>query len=259
MRPTADTQSEPHINITLLKTGETFEALKPHEGCYETWFAHVFGERVRWQVIDAPKGDLLPQPESIEHLVISGSPVSVYERLAWSVACSEWIGRVWEREIPILGVCYGHQLLADALGGEVSRSPQGREMGAVTVQQRGTDPIFDGLGAQFDVWQTHIDEVSRLPAQAEIIAENDHCLVQAMSIGAHCRSVQWHPEMNQTILAHYIQERIEVIDAAWGEGAALTLKNSLPDVVPSGPVIASNFLERFCGIDPVGSSSSSPR
>ena len=69
-----------------------------------------------------------------------------------------------------------------------------------------------------------------------------------MAIGDHCRSVQWHPEMTRDILAYYIDERVEVIEAAWGEGAALRLRESLPAHLPSGAVIASNFLERFCGL-----------
>ena len=246
--PTSPTPDPQPIKITLLKTGETFEEVKPLEGCYETWFANVFGERATWEVIDAPYGDTLPPPESIERLVISGSPVSVYERRAWSVACSDWIGKVWAHNIPILGVCYGHQLLADALGGEVGASPAGREMGAVEVTQRGRDPIFSGLSERFEVWQTHIDEVTHLPPQAEIIASNEHCRVQAMAIGDHCRSVQWHPEMNQKILAHYVDARVKVIDEAWGEGAAMRLRDSLPPHLESGAVIASNFLERFCGL-----------
>ena len=123
------------VHLTLLKTGATFDNLKKVSGCYEQWFADVFDSQVTWRVIDAPSGDVLPPVEDIESLVVTGSPVSVYERLPWSVACSDWLGRVWKREVPILGVCYGHQLLADALGGRVSPSPQGREMGAIHVRQ----------------------------------------------------------------------------------------------------------------------------
>ena len=236
------------LNVTLLKTGATFDQLKSREGCYETWFARVFGDRVRWTVIDAPEGDLLPDPESIEVLVITGSPVSIYERLSWSVACSAWLKPVWERGIPILGICYGHQLLADALGGEVGRSPQGREMGATEVTQCGRDPIFSGLAPAFKVWQTHIDEIIKLPPQAEVIAGNEHSAVQAMAIGDHCRTVQWHPEMNHEIMDFYVGYRADQLNHEWGEGAAERLRASLPAEVPSGPQIAANFLEHFCGL-----------
>ena len=229
--------------VTLLKTGETFESLKSTEGCYEQWFDRVFEGRISWNHVNAPYGDALPDPDTVEALLISGSPVSIYERLAWSVACSEWIAKVWEKKIPILGVCYGHQLLADALGGEVKASPNGREMGAISVNQCGQDPLFAGLGQEFEVWQTHIDEVSRMPDQAKLIATNDHSKVQAMSIGEHCRSIQWHPEMNRAILNHYVIERQAVIDAAWGDGAASTLSSSLPSHLDSGSIIARNFMD----------------
>lgn len=231
--------------ITLLKTGETFDALKPIEGCYEQWFDRLFEGRLSWEIIDAPYGDHLPSPDTIEALVITGSPVSVYERRSWSVACSDWLGRVWSKKVPILGICYGHQLLADALGGEVIASPNGREMGAVRVKQSISDPLFEGLDQEFDVWQTHIDEVSKLPDCAELIAHNDHCPIQAMSIGEHCRAVQWHPEMTQTIMNHYVVERRGLIDQHWGEGAAEKLSKGLPKAVESGPVIAQNFMEKW--------------
>lgn len=239
------TSSSHPIEVTLLKTGETFTELKPQEGCYETWFSRLFGGQITWDIIDAPYGDSLPPPQKIKALLITGSPVSIYERLDWSVACSRWLAKVWEQGIPILGVCYGHQLMADALGGEVLPSPKGREMGSISVEQHGQDPIFRGLGTQFDVWQTHIDEVVRAPDMAEIIASNKHCAVQAMSIGPHCRTVQWHPEMNRAIMAHYIEARQSLIDQDWGQGAAESLLDRLPKELLSGQVIANNFVQSW--------------
>ena len=237
--------SLPRIEVTLLKTGETFHDLKHQEGCYEDWFSRLFGERVDWQIVDAPYGDTLPPPESVNALLITGSPVSIYERLDWSVACSHWLAKVWEQKIPMLGICYGHQLMADALGGEVAASPKGREMGAVTVKQSSADPLFKGLQEHFEVWQTHIDEVIRAPKMAEVIASNEHCPIQAMAIGDHCRTVQWHPEMNQAIMAHYVRARCASIDDAWGLGAAESLLHSLPTSVSSGRLIAQNFINSW--------------
>lgn len=236
------------LTMTLLKTGATFEGLKPQAGCYEKWFSDVFGDRVNWRIIDAPGGDELPPFSEIEALVISGSPVSVYERLPWSERCSSWLGEFWTRGTPILGVCYGHQLMADALGGEVKTSPNGREMGATSIDQVGQDPIFDGLPAQFDVWQTHVDVVQTLPPQARIIASNPHCPVQAMAIGDHCRTVQWHPEMTREILAYYVRARAEIIEKERGIGSAQQLEEGLPPFLGSGARIVSNFLTHFCGV-----------
>ena len=233
------------IKVTFLKTGETFEDLKPYEGCYETWFSRLFGDQLTWDIINAPYGDALPPPERVNALLITGSPVSIYERLDWSVACSHWLAKVWERGVPILGICYGHQLMADALGGEVLASPNGREMGSVTVEQLGEDPLFMGLEKRFDVWQTHVDEVIRAPSIAEVIATNDHCAVQAMALGQHCRTVQWHPEINRSIMAHYIEARRASIEEGWGEGSADLLLEGLPSSVQSGSVIARNFIDSW--------------
>ena len=125
-------------------------------------------------------------------------------------------------------------------------------MGATGVTQLGKDLIFAGLPSSFKVWQTHVDEVIKLPPQAQIIATNEHSHVQAMKIGDHCRSVQWHPEMNWEIMDYYAGLRADQLDREWGEGAADHLRRSLPDQLPSGPQIAANFLGHFCGLSSHG-------
>jgi GMP synthase (glutamine-hydrolysing) len=234
------------MRVTLLKTGQTFDELKEAQGCYERWFSQTFGQHVSdWSLVDPPRGHALPPADSVEAVVVTGSPISVYERLSWSVASGEWLAKVIEREIPVLGVCYGHQLIAEALGGEVKRSQRGREMGAIEITQTTNDPLFQGLPKVFKAWQTHIDEVVTPPPEAVVIATNDHCAIQAMAIGPRCRTVQWHPEMNREIMAYYVRARREVIDEEWGAGAAQSLEARLPETLSSGPKILANFIERY--------------
>ena len=226
----------------MIKTGQTFDDLSAKRGCFEAWFQASFGPHVEeWEVIEAHLGQPLPALSEPEAVVVTGSPDSVYERLPWSEATAAWLAELLTREIPVLGVCYGHQLIAHALGGEVSRSPQGREVGAVEVTHTG-DPIFEGLEGSFSVWQSHIDEVSQAPAHAKVIAYNQHSGVQAMAIGEHCRTVQWHPEFDGEIGRYYIQARAELIDQERGEGAAAQLERAQPDELSSGRQIIRNFV-----------------
>jgi len=233
--------------VTLIKTGQTFDELSARRGCFERWFAAGFAGRVEdWEVVHAHQGAPLPPVTAPEAVVVTGSPVSVYERLPWSEATAAWLAQLLEREIPVLGICYGHQLIAHALGGEVSRSPRGREVGAVEIKGE-DDPLFEGLGPQFSVWQSHIDEVSVAPAGARIIARNEHSAVQAMAIGDHCRTVQWHPEFDGEIGRHYIKARAQLIDEERGEGAAARLEASQPSDLPSGAQILANFARAWLG------------
>lgn len=205
-----------------------------------------FGHEItQWQHINLPLGASLPSLEEVEAVVVTGSPVSVYDYLPWSVRAGEWLAEVIQRERPVLGVCYGHQLIAEALGGRVERSHKGREMGAVKIHQVGEDSLFAGLPQSFEVWQTHIDEVTHPPLNAQVIAYNEHCGVQAMAIGDHCRTVQWHPEMSYDIMKYYVQARETLIDQEWGAGSAQHLIKDLPDSLESGRLIFSNFAQKF--------------
>lgn len=238
-------------HVTLLKTGETFEELKQTEGCYETWFDNVVGKHASsWTIVDVFHGDSLPSVDQIDVLLISGSPISVYEYRPWSVKAGLWSVDVIQAGRPVLGVCYGHQLIAESLGGRVKPALKGREMGATLVEHSKSDPLFNHLESPFKVWQTHIDEVAILPrSKADLaitpIAFNDHCQYQALAIGQRCRTIQWHPEMNQAIMSFYVNARQKVIDQAWGEGAAEALNQSLPTHVESGSILIDNFFESF--------------
>ena len=235
--------------LTLIKTGQTFDDLSPRRGCFEQWFGAVFGDLIgEWEVVHAHQGAPLPSLNSVEAVLVSGSPVSVYERLPWSEATAAWLAEVIARDTPVLGVCYGHQLIAHALGGEVTPSPNGREVGGVEVERAdlsNPDPLFEGLEGRFGVWQSHIDEVSTPPAHARVIARNAHSAVQAMAIGERCRTVQWHPEFDADIVRHYIRARAHLIDAERGEGSAERLALSQPEQLSSGAQIVRNFVHHW--------------
>jgi len=226
----------------ILMTGHTFGPLQARLGDFEAWFARIAGWSVdRFTVIDAIGGAPLPGPASVEPVIVTGSAASVHHRAEWSVRAGEWLRAVVVADIPVLGVCYGHQLLGDVFGGEVGPNPNGREVGVCDVT---TDdhPLFYGLPPRFAVYQTHTDAVNRAPAEATVLGGNEICPVQAMQLGSAV-SVQWHPEFNAEIIRHYIEARAHLIDEEGGVGTAARLAAEVVEL-DCGPHLMRNFLER---------------
>src|SRR5262245_61079370 len=101
------------------------------------------------EVAAVAQGDPLPAPESPAGVVVTGSSAMVSHREPWSELTAEWLARAVELGTPVLGICYGHQLLAHALGGAVGRNPRGREIGTVEVRSLlpgQQDPLFGVWG-----------------------------------------------------------------------------------------------------------------
>jgi len=127
-------------------------------------------------------------------VVISGSQTAVYDDLDWIHDLTSWVRAVHRADVPVLGICWGHQLLAQALGGRVVDMGE-HELGYRTVHQRGEDPLFAGAPASFTAFQTHSDRVAELPSGAVELARNDHG-IQAFKLGSRY-GVQFHPEYDR--------------------------------------------------------------
>lgn len=141
---------------------------------------------------DVTDGDL---PESVDYDagVITGSRASVYWDEPWIAPLKRWVRRGVEADMAFLGICYGHQLLADALGGTVE-SMDDYELGYRQVTHRG-GRLFAGIDEEFTVFTTHSDAVTELPPGAEVLAENDYG-VHGFRVG-HAFGVQFHPEYDK--------------------------------------------------------------
>lgn len=134
----------------------------------------------------------LPDPGSVDAAVLSGSIDSVNDDREYVRAVREWVRTA---DVPVFGVCFGHQLIATAFGGEVARMPD-RELGYRRLSlDRPDDPLFDGLPAEPTAFLFHEDTVVEPPPGATVLASNDRG-VQAMRVGG-CVSVQFHPEVDE--------------------------------------------------------------
>jgi GMP synthase (glutamine-hydrolysing) len=147
----------------------------------------------------APQEDLPKEPHAFDRIIVSGSKTSVEERAPWIEKLDAFIRRAVDRSTPLLGVCYGHQALARALGGErhVRKAERG-EFGWVTIELTGQargNPLFKGLGSSFHSFEWHNDEVSELPKGMRLLARSETCPIQACELeNKPVYGVQFHPE-----------------------------------------------------------------
>jgi GMP synthase (glutamine-hydrolysing) len=127
-------------------------------------------------------------------VIVSGSQTSVYDDHDWIHEATEWARRAHVEDVPMLGLCWGHQFLAQALGGRVVDT-RGYELGYRQVTRVGEDPLFADVPRTFTAFETHADRVAELPPGAVTLARNDHGL-QAFRVGT-AYGVQFHPEYDR--------------------------------------------------------------
>lgn len=242
-------------NVLLLKAGEAASAVQLSVGDYEHWFVQSLGyERHRFDIRPVHRDAPLPRSDEGHDVVImTGSPASVTQLEPWMQRAADFMVETSARGVPVLGVCFGHQLLAHAHGAPVVRNTQGREIGtvAVTLSAEGLeDPLFDGLPERFTVYATHEDIVSRPPEGATVLAGNDNTAVQALAFGPLMRGVQFHPEvhpaaMRALILARADKLEQEAVARGLPPGERVPRLLAGIDLSRAGQRILSNFVERF--------------
>ena len=147
-------------------------------------------------------------------IILSGGPKSVHVGGAPSLD-----PRIYELGIPILGICYGCQLVAQQLGGTVARGDKG-EYGRTRIRRIGASTLLDSLPASFDVWMSHFDAVSAAPPGFRVVASTEDAPMAAIEDAARrIYAVQYHPEVMHTehgqILLHRFLHELAGIDASW--------------------------------------------
>lgn len=209
--------------LVLLKVGKTSEAVADERGDYDVWFREGL-EAEEMTVIRVPDGDPLPDVADVGAVVVTGSFAMVTDRAPWSVASADFLAAAVARGTPVLGVCYGHQLLADALGGAVDWNPLGRQIGTVeaTLTEDGrTDRLLGGLGEPLVVQTSHRQVVTTLPSGATLLARSPKDAHHAFRIGENAWGVQFHPEFDHVVSRAYVSERAEAIASEGGDPDAL--------------------------------------
>ncbi len=230
--------------LLVAKTGSKLPSADARSGDYEDWIAEGMGlPASRVLLARVWEGDSLPGPEGLGGVVVTGSSAMVSAREAWSERAGAWLVQVVDSGCPVLGICYGHQLLAHALGGRVGPNPRGREIGTVRVRLRdgaSEDPLFAGLGPELTVQATHVESVLEPPPAARLLASSAGDPTHAFAFGRAAWGVQFHPEFDAQVIRAYLEERRETIrDEGIDVDALLRGTSDSPD----GDAVLRRFAE----------------
>jgi len=202
----SDLEKQP---VALVITGEPIESARARRGGFDQLLIEAAGPGSFGFVALDARGEL-PSLEGYAAVVVSGSAASVTERAPWILATERRLAEAVRAGTPVLGVCFGHQLLGQALGGRVARNPRGREIGTVRLERLAADPLLDDA-EPFEVNMTHMDSVVELPPGARVIGRTALDPHAAVRFGERAWGVQFHPEMDAEVMTAYVDGRSEQI------------------------------------------------
>jgi GMP synthase (glutamine-hydrolysing) len=225
--------------IVVLVTGDPVPEAHARRGSFVDLIrqaAPAFGTR-RWLAHDLRELDVIPELTDALAVIVTGSALSVTDALPWKERASACLRSLVAREQPLLGLCFGHQLLGHALGGRVSANPNGREIGTVALMLSEADEVFGQRGSML-VNTTHVDSVVELPRGARVLGRTRQEPNAAVRFGPSAWGVQYHPELDGEVMRYYFGARRAVLHA---EGVDVDVGLSAVCDTPD----AAGLIERF--------------
>lgn len=224
------------MKIGILQCGHALPEVKAAHGDYAAMFRRLLdGHDFTFTSHDVVDMDIPADIHACDGWLLTGSPHGVYDDLPFIAPLEDFVRRAHAGGVPLVGICFGHQLIAQALGGKVEKFRKGWSVGSHRYH-------FEGVGeVSLNAW--HQDQVVTPPPGAETIASSPFCAHAGLAYGDRALTIQAHPEFSNAVIADLIRLRRgtgsypdDLMDAAQGH------LSTLPDSPGLGARIAAFFL-----------------
>lgn len=200
----------------IIKAGGTFPEITEGKGDFEQWTANAMGlSALEWTCVKVQEGEQLPDPTQYAGCVITGAHEMVTDGDTWIHETGEWVVNAARAGLPILGICFGHQLMAQSFGGEAGDHPHGMEIGTVNItmnEKAVDDPLFSQLPITFPAHVIHTQTALQVPVDASVLASSVHDPHHAVRFADSVWGVQFHPEFDVEAISYYIQALSEELE-----------------------------------------------
>jgi GMP synthase-like glutamine amidotransferase len=183
------------MRIGILQTGDAPEELQDQNGNYSDMFVRLLGQHdadFEFNIFRVIDGQIPDDVNLCEGWLITGSRFSVYGKQPWIPGLKEFIRRIIDADQPLVGICFGHQIIAEALGGRVEKSDKGWGLGLDTYTIVPGSPLGQLDKITLNIF--HQDQIVELPPGAEVFASSDFCKYAGLYIGEQIMTIQAHPE-----------------------------------------------------------------
>ncbi len=237
--------------VGILKADSVLDDLQRTHGDYSDMFTRILSTDAHpceVKVYDVEHLEYPPEIDVCDGYLITGSKRSVYEDEPWIQQLGAFVQTLHQTRKKLVGICFGHQLVAQVLGGKTEKSDRGWGVG-----RHDTRLLLDlnadaPAGTQFSLLSSHQDQVSKLPGSARVLAQSEFCPIAGMLIDQHILTFQGHPEFDTAYARALLQIRRELVGEAKYE-VAISSMAQVPD-----QALVAEWILRFIEDNDAGTS-----
>lgn len=214
------------MRIALLQCDHVAEELRPKHGDIPDLFSKLFrraAPEVALDVFNVFKGEYPPETNPYDGFISSGSRYSVYEEQPWILRFREFVRKLYAQEKKFVGICFGHQMMAEALGGKCEKSDRGWGVGVKEVVIRKKMPWMQPALDSYRLIVSHADQITKVPENGRVLGGNAHCPCSIYMVGENFLGIQAHPEFSADFEKDILEVRRDRIGQAAIDAALPTL------------------------------------
>ena len=232
------------MNIGLLACDDVPSRLRHIAGGYQDMFDALLRPHIpdlTFTRFETCQGEVPATPDACDVYLCTGSRYSVYDERDWIEALKGFVRDVHDAGKPFVGICFGHQVLAQALGGQVEKASQGWGIGVIDMDIVKPEPWMQPMQPRCSLQYMHGDQVQRMPADSTLLASAPHCPVAMFRVGETMLGIEGHPEFPAAYEEALLRARRERIGAEHVDAALASLSN------PTDQTIAGRWIANFIG------------